>query len=195
MQGRNPGQGPQRQACLMGGGGTWEISHRGEHGAQRSLLPLPRRSDAIGNFPGQLVLQIRVRGRPRLRTQEFEETWLWREWLGEGQVRGREERGLESTAFCWAGSPLGSVAGPGSHRGVAASQPPVCPGSPDIGEQKLSVPVATAAPAAAKFRGGGRRAAESPPPPPPPSRHHPHPRPRSPFSWWAEVPLPRPKGP
>lgn len=42
-------------------------------------------------------------------------------------------------------------------------------GSPDTGEQKLSVPVATA-PAAAKFRGGGRRAAESPPPPLPPAR-------------------------
>nr|XP_055246447.1 adhesion G protein-coupled receptor B2 isoform X14 [Gorilla gorilla gorilla] len=72
-----------------------------------------------------------------------------------------------------AGSPLGSVAGPGSHRGVAASSSPACPGSPDIGEQKHSVPVATAAPAAAKFRGGGRRAAESPPPPPPPARHRP----------------------
>ncbi|XP_054387273.1 adhesion G protein-coupled receptor B2 isoform X13 [Pongo abelii] len=72
-----------------------------------------------------------------------------------------------------AGSPLGSVAGPGSHRGVAASSSPACPGSPDIGEQKHSVPVATAAPAAAKFRGGRRRAAESPPPPPPPARHRP----------------------
>ncbi|XP_054521044.1 adhesion G protein-coupled receptor B2 isoform X14 [Pan troglodytes] len=72
-----------------------------------------------------------------------------------------------------AGSPLGSVAGPGSHRGVAASSSPACPGSPDIGEQKHSVPVATAAPAAAKFRGGGWRAAESPPPPPPPARHRP----------------------
>lgn len=61
----------------------------------------------------------------------------------------------------------------GSHRGVAASQLPAWRGSPDIGEQKLSVPVATVAPAAAKFRGGGRRAAESPPPPPPPSRHRP----------------------
>lgn len=50
-------------------------------------------------------------------------------------------------------------------------------GSPDTGEQKLSVPVATA-PAAAKFRGGGRRAAESPPPPLPPAR--PRPRPRGP---------------
>lgn len=70
--------------------------------------------------------------------------------------------------FCWARSPLDSVAGPGSHRGVAAPQPPACRGSPDIGEQKLLVPVATEAPAAAKFRGGGRRAAESPPPPPPP---------------------------
>lgn len=80
--------------------------------------------------------------------------------------------------FCWPGSPLGSVAGPGSHRGVVASQPPACRGSPDIGEQKLSVPVATAAPAAAKFRGGGRRAAESPTPPPPPARTAPPPPPR-----------------
>lgn len=40
------------------------------------------------------------------------------------------------------------------------------------GEQKLSVPVATA-PAAAKFRGGGRRVAESPPPPLPPARPRP----------------------
>ncbi|XP_049731483.1 translation initiation factor IF-2-like [Elephas maximus indicus] len=55
----------------------------------------------------------------------------------------------------------------------AASQPPACQGSPDIGEQKLSVPVATEAPAAAKFRGGRRRVAESPPPPPPPARHRP----------------------
>lgn len=110
------------------------------------------------------MLQVRVRGRPGLRTPRVR-----RNLALQGGRAGEGERERSNPWRLAAGSPPGSVVGSGSHRGVAASQPPVCPGSPDIGEQKLSVPVATAAPAAAKFRGGGRRAAESPPPPPHPT--------------------------
>lgn len=110
------------------------------------------------------MLQVRVRGRPGLRTPRVRRNLAL--------PAGRAGEGEKERSNPWrlaAGSPPGSVVGSGSHRGVAASQPPVRPGSPDIGEQKLSVPVATVAPAAAKFRGGGRRAAESPPPPPHPA--------------------------
>lgn len=80
------------------------------------------------------------------------------------------ERRLELVAFCWPGSPLSSVAGPGSQGGVVASQPPAaCRGSPDIGEQKLSVPVATGLQLlqSSGEAGGGRlshRPARHPPP-------------------------------
>lgn len=80
-------------------------------------------------------------------------------------------------AFCWPGSPLSSVAGPGSQGGVVASQPPAaCRGSPDIGEQKLSVPVATGLQLlqSSGEAGGGRLSHR-------PARHPPPPR------WWLEA--------
>lgn len=107
---------------------------------------LSQRSDTIRNFPGQLALPVRVRGDLVCGPRESEKP----DFGSSGSVERwrKASKRLQLVGFCtlevlwkvW-------VLPPSAHHW----------GSSDIGEQKLSVPLATAAPAgsaAAKFQGG-----------------------------------------